>query len=264
MNPNNNHALISAVLNTYNAGDMLEDTLKSLQGFDEIVVCDMESTDDTLAIAKKYGCKIVTFPKGNYNICEPARNTAIQSASHEWVLIVDADEIVPQKLVDYLYDWVKTNQTYSALFLPRKNHILYSFDSSSYPDYQCRFVKKSCTDWPPTIHAKPKIDGACEYIPQNRKDLALIHASESLSSYYFKMCRYTDNEVARRKGKRTTLLKLMFEPLFRFIKSYFIKGGIFDGKVGYIKAQQSCFYRFMVMSKLYEYYLLEEKKKEQH
>ena len=86
---------ISADLNTYNAARTLRQSLEALRQFDEIVVCDMESTDSTLDIAREFGCKIVTFPKGDYPYCEPARNTAIQSATSEWVLVVDADEIIP-------------------------------------------------------------------------------------------------------------------------------------------------------------------------
>ena len=191
---------ISAVINTYNAAEMLERTLDSLKGFDEIVVCDMESTDNTLIIAQKYGCKIVIFPKGNYNICEPARNTAIQAASNEWVLIVDADEVVTSELTDYLYQWIEEDNDTSALFVSRKNYFLNKFDSSTYPDYQCRFVKKSCVDWPATIHSRPVVDGKCRYIPKNRQELALIHANERVSPLFSKMCKYTDNEVVRRYG----------------------------------------------------------------
>ena len=78
---------ISVAINTYNSAKYLPEVLDSLKGFDEVVVCDMESTDDTVDIALAHGCRVVTFPKGNINICEPARNTAIRSASNEWVLV---------------------------------------------------------------------------------------------------------------------------------------------------------------------------------
>lgn len=80
---------ISVVINTYNASKYLERSLEAVKDFDEIVICDMESTDDTLDIARKYGCKIVTYPKGNHVSAEPARTFAIQSATSQWVLVVD-------------------------------------------------------------------------------------------------------------------------------------------------------------------------------
>ena len=94
---------ISVVINTYNARQHLEKVLESVKDFDEIVVCDMESTDDTREIAEKYGCKIVIFPKAHHTCCEPARTFAIQSASSKWVLVVDADEIVTPELREELY-----------------------------------------------------------------------------------------------------------------------------------------------------------------
>ena len=64
---------ISVVINTYNAEEHLREVLDAVKGFDEIVVCDMESTDSTTDIARRYGCKIVTFPKAGHKSAEPAR-----------------------------------------------------------------------------------------------------------------------------------------------------------------------------------------------
>ena len=75
----------------------------SVKGFDEVLVCDMESTDGTVDIARKNGCRVVTFPKADHKSAEPARTFAIQSATNPWVLVVDADEIVTPELHDYLY-----------------------------------------------------------------------------------------------------------------------------------------------------------------
>ena len=79
---------ISVVINTYNAQKHLAQVLETVKLFDEIVVCDMESTDATEKIAQGYGCKIVTFPKGDCKSAEPARTFAVQSASSDWVLVV--------------------------------------------------------------------------------------------------------------------------------------------------------------------------------
>ena len=68
-----NNNKISVVINTYNASKFLARVLDSVKDFDEIVICDMESTDDTLEIAQRYGCKIVTFKKEEVSIVEPAR-----------------------------------------------------------------------------------------------------------------------------------------------------------------------------------------------
>ena len=97
---------ISVVINTYNAEKFLKRVLDSVKDFDEIVVCDMESTDKTVAIAKEYGCKVVVFPKGDCVSAEPARTFAIQSATMKWVLVLDADELVTPELKEYLYEHI--------------------------------------------------------------------------------------------------------------------------------------------------------------
>ena len=75
----NDENKISVVINTYNAEQHLTKCLEAVKEFDEVVVCDMESTDHTVAIAREYGCKVLTFPKANHKSAEPARTFAIQS-----------------------------------------------------------------------------------------------------------------------------------------------------------------------------------------
>ena len=243
---------ISIVINTYNAASTLEKMLHTVVSFDEVVVCDMESKDNTVEIAKQFGCKVVTFAKENYTCCEPARNFAIQSASHEWVLVVDSDELVTPSLHDYLYEHIKKKNPEQGLYVPRKNHILNTFMKSSYPDYQLRFFKRDCCDWPITIHSVPVIKGKVLYIPKNRIDTALIHLSRPLYVDIECMNNYTDNELLRRDVNSVTLLALMFKPMFRFIKSYILKGGFRLGVVGFIQAKQQAYYKFILLSKAYE------------
>ena len=110
---------ISVVINTYNAEKYLERVLKAVKGFDEILICDMYSTDNTIPIAQKYNCKIIYHE--NIGYVEPARNYAIQSAKYPWVLIIDADEIVPPALKDYLYKRIQEENCLSGIRIPMKN-----------------------------------------------------------------------------------------------------------------------------------------------
>lgn len=121
---------ISVIINTHNDSAHLDRVLESVKDFDEIVVCDMESTDETVAIAKARGCRVLTFPKGNHTCYEPACNFAIHQARSEWVLVVDADEIVPSALRRYLYHYVNGHNPASGLYIPRRNYIM---DASAAP-----------------------------------------------------------------------------------------------------------------------------------
>lgn len=243
---------ISVVINTYNAQKYLARVLETAKSFDEIVVCDMESTDDTVAIAQSYGCKIVTFPKGDCKSAEPARTFAIQSATSDWVLVVDADELIPEALHDYLYDFIQHPDDIRGLYIPRKNYTMNTFLPSSYPDYQLRFFIREGTEWPPYVHTFPTVQGRISHLPKSRKDLAFRHLDDSTHATIVRLNNYTENEVEKKSGKRVTLFKMFFSPLNRFCKLYFLKGGIFYGIPGYVQAMRSAIYKFTVLCKLYE------------
>lgn len=243
---------ISVVINTFNAEKYLAQTLESLSGFDEIVVCDMESTDSTVDIASKYGCRVVTFPKGDYTICEPARDFAIHSAQNSWVLVVDADEVVPDALRDYLYRTIADESFNDAIAIPRRNMFI-GKPVNDTPDYQLRFFRKENAFWPPVIHARPEIKGNVIEIPSSRKDLYLIHLDDpDISSRITKLNRYTDYEVPKRLNKHYGTTKLLFRPIWFFIRSYFLGKGYRDGKRGIIKAYMAMMYQVTLISKILE------------
>lgn len=245
---------ISAVINTYNAEKYLAEVLSSLRAFDEIVICDMESTDSTCAIASKFGCKIITFPKGTNKICEPARDFAIHSASHKWVLVVDADEIVPKTLCEYLYNAIDDGTFNDAFAIPRIN-LFMGEQFKEKTDYQIRFFQKDKTTWPKTIHSHPLIDGKIIKIPA-KEELSLKHLDDStLSQRISKMNIYTDYDTQRRSYKRISVINLIFRPAWFFIKSYVFQGGIKHGKKGIIKAYMSSLYQIVLMSKILEWQL---------
>ena len=97
---------ISVVVNTFNSERFLDRCLSSVDGFDEIVLCDMHSTDSTISIAERHGCRIVYHERTGF--VEPARNYAISQAANEWVLVLDSDEVIPAALKDYLYRFAET------------------------------------------------------------------------------------------------------------------------------------------------------------
>lgn len=244
---------ISVIINTYNAEKHLEQVLEAVKDFDEIIVCDMESTDSTIEIAQKYQTRIITFPKGEYNIVEPARDFAIQHASCPWILVVDADEIVTPDLKDYLYSKIKEPNCPSGMFIPRKNYFMGRFMHCHYPDYILRFFKKEGTVWPPIIHVSPIVQGTLYHIPPRKQELAFIHlANDSVSDIVRKTNQYTLNEIQKKKNKKYSILAFLYRPFFRFFKAYILKGGIRDGKAGFIKSCLEGYYQFIMLAKIIE------------
>lgn len=244
---------ISVIINTYNAEKHLEQVLEAVKDFDEIIVCDMESTDSTIEIAQKYQTRIITFPKGEYNIVEPARDFAIQHASCPWVLVVDADEIVTPDLKDYLYSKIKEPNCPSGMYIPRKNYFMGRFMHCHYPDHILRFFKKEGTVWPPIIHVSPIVQGTLYHIPPRKQELAFIHlANDSVSDIVRKTNQYTLNEIQKKKNKKYSILAFLYRPFFRFFKAYILKGGIRDGKAGFIKSCLEGYYQFIMLAKIIE------------
>lgn len=244
---------ISVVINTYNAAKHLDRVLDSVSGFDEVVVCDMESTDGTQEIARRHGCRVVTFAKGGCNIVEPARQFAISQATWPWVLVADADELVPAALREHLYAMVSAEGCPDGLAIPRKNYFMGRFLHSCYPDYVLRFFRKEVTTWPPVIHTSPQVGGRVERLPRGRKDLALEHlADDSVATILRKTDTYSDHELPRRRHKGYGTAALVARPAFRFFKSYVLKGGFRDGRAGLIHAALDAVYQFVVVAKLME------------
>lgn len=244
---------ISVVINTYNAERFLRQVLEAVKHFDEIVVCDMESTDSTVSIAKEYGCKIVSFAKGSHVSAEPARTFAISQASHKWVLVIDADEIVTDALRNYLYMRIKDADCPKGLYIPRKNYFMGKFMHCNYPDYLLRFFIKEGTVWPPYVHTFPIVNGTKEKIPSVKKELALVHlADDSIKTIISKTNLYTENEVEKKKDRNYGVGALFYRPAFRFFKSYILKQGFRDGTEGFIYALLEGYYQFVAVSKIIE------------
>jgi len=242
--------MISVVINTYNAERHLERVLQSVEGFDEVLICDMESTDSTLDIARRYGCRIVTFPKRDYVSAEPARTFAIQSASHPWVLVVDADELVPAVLRDYLYEQTKRTDAPAGIWIPRKNYFMGRMMHCHYPDYLLRFFVREGTVWPPYVHTFPEVQGRTEKIPAKRMDLAFVHlAKDGVADILRKTNLYTENELEKKRDKHYSIWAFFWRPFFRFFKAYVLKGGFRDGLPGFIRACLEGHYQFIMLSK---------------
>lgn len=240
---------ISVIINTYNAEQHLRKVLDSVKDFDEVVVCDMESTDHTLEIAREYGCKIVTFPKENHTCCEPARTFAIQSASNKWAFVVDADEIVTPELREELYQIIQQPNCAAGYYIPRQNMFMSMFVRDFHYDYQLRFLLRDGTEWPPYIHSLPKVSGRVEKL-KAKKEARLLHLmDETMHEYIEKMNVYTDNETDK---KQYGTMALFWRPVWRFFKSYVMDGSFRMGTRGLIRSLMAAQYQFILVSKIIE------------
>ncbi|GHT36436.1 glycosyl transferase family 2 [Bacteroidia bacterium] len=243
---------ISVVIHTLNSEKLIRQCLESVKDFDEIIICDMHSTDNTLAIAGEYGCTIVMHEPTN-GIPEPARTFAVEQATKDWVLVVDSDEVVKPGLKTYLYDFINAGESPDALWIARNNYFMGRFMHAAFPDYQLRFFRRSSfVTWPVTIHSRPKINGSSGKAPR-KKALAFDHLEDgSISNLVSKINRYSDREVERRNDEKVNIAELLLKPAYRFLQLYLFKGGFLDGRAGLIHATFKAYYQYMTLAKMTE------------
>lgn len=246
-------ASISVVINTLNADRLLDKCLESVKDADEIIICDMYSEDKTIEIAQKHGCKIVYHERTG--IVEPARNWAMEQASGDWILVLDADEIVTPELWQFLKDYANNPKpNHFACNIPRETAMDGKILRSWYQAGCKRFWKKGVCTYTDTIHQMPITNEGEDYWIKG-KNLYIIHYHmPSISCFNEKIDRYTDFELKKftEKGKKFSLFKLVTRPCYEFFKFYILKGGIFDGVHGLIFAKMEAYYKFIQWAKLYE------------
>lgn len=238
---------LSAVLITLNAASQLQETLEALRFCDEIIVVDSGSTDGTQALAQKYAARVVDCPWRGYG---PQKQFAIEQAAHDWVLCVDADERVSSELRVSIEKTLVAPQNHAYRF-PRCNRFMgrYLRHGEGYPDWSLRLFDRRHARWSDdAVHEK--VLTAVE-IGELKGDL-LHDSAETIESYLDKQNRYTTiaAEAAFAIGKRASMGHLLFSPLIRFIKFYFLRFGFLDGLPGMVHILIGCGNSFAKYAKM--------------
>jgi glycosyltransferase involved in cell wall biosynthesis len=246
---------ISIALIVRNEEENMEKCLKSICWSNDIVVIDQSSTDRTRDICEKYTKKVfITKPKG---ICNPDRMLAIEKSDNEWVLLLEADERVTNELKDEMLTIVNdVKRKEIAYYIPVKSFFLGKWIKTCgwYPGFILRLFKKGEVNYPPTIHSHGQTQGPCGKLKSD-----LIHLSyTSLSQYFYKFNRYTQQLAQEKFSKKRRVTPLNFlllffvKPLYFFLNKYFLKLGIRDGFRGFFISFSSALTVFVTYAKLWE------------
>lgn len=237
----------SVTIIALNAADQIEVCLKSAAFADEIVVVDSGSTDGTAEIARKYGARVIQQDWLGFG---PQKQFAVEQASHDWVLCLDCDERISERLRINIESILSAPQ-YQAYQMPRCNRFMGRWlrHGEGYPDLSLRLFNRKSARWSEdAVHEKVVTATAVGKIEGD-----LLHESaESLSSYMDKQNRYTtlQADTLSQRGKRASVLQLLFSPLIRFIKFYLLRRGFLDGVPGLVHILIGCFNSFMKYAKL--------------
>ncbi len=229
---------ISVVLITQNEEANLPRTLESLlplvrDGLGEIIVVDSGSTDRTLEIAREFGARIFAEPWKGF---AGQKNSAMDKASGDWVLQLDADEALEPGLADEIATAIYGNASRQGFFIPRKNYFLGRWikHGGYYPDPKLRLIRRGAGKFEEYgAHPTIKING-----PTGTLRHALIHdAYPTLRGYIDHMNSYSSMgaQVAVERGYRGfSFADILLRPLLTFVYNYFFRLGFLDGREGFL------------------------------
>jgi len=226
---------LSACIITHNEADRIEACLRSVSFCDEIVVVDSHSTDPTRELAKRLGAHVIERDWPGYR---SQKLFAVQSASNDWVLCLDADERVSQRLreeIEALRDNGFTG--FAGWQVPRITDYFGRFlrHGNAYPDRLIRLFDRRRGGWVgEEIHENTRVDG-----PVGRLQGHLEHYSyRSLTDHHVRMQHYADlmAQALYDRGKRCGLGKVLINPQWRFVRGYFLRLGFLDGWRGLVFA----------------------------
>ena len=226
---------LSVVINTKNAATSLAATLDSVQFADEIVVVDMHSVDKTEQIAKQYQAKFLLHDDIGY--VEPARNFAIEQASHEMILVLDSDEVLSPALKQKIMIILNQKDAADVYLIPRKNLVFGSWPQHTgwWPDYQARLFKKGQVIWSSIIHQQPTIKGRIVKLPAEERFALIHHHYPTVHSYLERLNRYTSIQAENSvKGfsQDVSSSKLISAFFNEFFRRFFVFSGYKDEVVG--------------------------------
>jgi glycosyltransferase involved in cell wall biosynthesis len=241
---------ISAIIITNNSSDIIERTVKAVKWCDEIIVVDSGSIDNTVSICNELGCKTFRREFTGYG---DQKNYAAGLAKNDWVLSVDADEVISDELRNEIIQIFNSEKIeYSGFFLPvtlffcgRK----FKHCENSKPHLRL-FNKRLAQFNLSKVHEKVETKGTTKIL----KNELLHYSFRNISHYIQKMNIYTSRgaEEMFEKGKTVNGLVIFLRFPFDFIKFYLIRGCFLEGFPGFIWSMLSSFYPVIKYFKLYE------------
>ena len=241
---------LSVTVIAWNEEERLRACLESVAWADEIVVLDAESTDKTVQVAREFTDKIWVRPWPGFSA---QKNFALEQATGEWVLSLDADERVTAELREAICRILRANGPADGYSIPRKNIFWGAWvrHGGLYPDYQLRLFRRDAGHFADSaVHESLVVEGNVEALDEP----LLHHSYRGLEDFVTRSNRYSTlaaQEITSRGG-RAGLADLALSPLGRFLSMYILKFGFLDGWRGFVLAMLYANYVFLRMAKARE------------
>jgi glycosyltransferase involved in cell wall biosynthesis len=241
---------VSAVIITYNEEQIIEKSLSKLHWCDEIIVVDSYSTDNTVAICKAHGCKVYTRHFDGYG---PQKRFAISKASNDWVLSLDADEVLTDELAQEIANLKESDKQYAG-FAFRMNMIFlnkeFTHGKESGRYFLRLFNRQHGGISNLKVHEGIQVSGPVKKL----KHIVRHYSYTSVYQYFEKSNRYTtySAEIAFKKGKRKPIPVVLLAFPYNFFKYYFLERNFMNGLKGFYWSALSTYSHFTKYIKLNE------------
>jgi glycosyltransferase involved in cell wall biosynthesis len=240
---------ISACVITYNEVDRIRECIESLSFCDEILVVDSHSQDGTRACARECGARVV---KQDWLGHIAQKAFATRAASHEWVLCLDADERISDALrAEILIGQADGFRDTVGYHMPRLSQYQGKWirHGTWYPNRRLRLFDRRRGHWGGVNpHDSVTVDGRTQRLRGDLLHIPYRTRQEQLHT----IDQYTSiaAEELLRRGCSAAPLRMVFNPVFRVIRSLVLKLGFLDGKRGITLAVMEARYAFLKYRKL--------------
>ena len=240
---------LSVVIITRDNADTLERCLAALGWAEEIVVLDSGSTDATLDIARRHGARIETHPFDDYG---PQKQRAIDLARHDWILNLDADEILSPGTREVIERALVAPRV-AGFRLPRRERMFWTVQHRlSWRNAHLRlFDRRRARMNTVPVHAAVEANGPVRTLW--RADF-VNDGDADIATRVDKVNRYSSGMVAHKlaRGQRFTGARMLLYPPVFFVRQYVFKRYFLSGWAGFIAAATGAFYVFLKYAKLHE------------
>jgi glycosyltransferase involved in cell wall biosynthesis len=226
---------LTACIITYNEADRIADCLRSLDFCEEIVVVDSHSTDDTRELAAALGARVIERDWPGYRT---QKQFAVEAASYDWVLCLDADERVSGRLrAEIVALRARGFAGAAGWSVPRITAYFGRFlwHGNAYPDRLVRLFDRRRGGWTGyEIHENTTVAGRVGRLHGHLEH----YAYRSLSDHMNRMQRYADlmAQALYEHGRRCGLMRVLLNPAWRFVRGYLLRLGFLDGWRGLVFA----------------------------
>jgi glycosyltransferase involved in cell wall biosynthesis len=234
---------------TRNEADNIDACLAGVAWADEVLVIDSGSTDGTPDRARAAGARVIVRGWPGY---AAQKNFAAETATHDWILSVDADERVTPGLAQEIQRLLASNPSASGFRVPRVTWHLGRWIRTTdwYPDYQLRLYDRRRAQWGARrVHESVQAGGEVGYTAGELQHFAY----RDISHHHATMDRYTTlaAEEMRARGRRAGIVDLVLHPPAAFLRNYILRRGILDGVPGLIVSSMNAYYVFLKFAKLW-------------